>query len=287
MKNPIKIAATAILFQITPSHSFAAGEYPPYDGYLLTYFTGNRPWEETLKFSYSLDGRRFNRLNNGNSVIDASHSEMGGLRDPYIYRGQDGNFIMTATDMQSWKGWGSNRGIVLMQSPDLIHWKSATVNFEKQYPNLFPGLHAAWAPQVAYNPLTDRNMVYLTVGSNDPYKAYYAHTNRDFTALTETPRQLFYARDGIGYIDYDINEQDGKYHMLMKAESSPQGSTARLRVIKHAVSDHLTWGYIMPSQDEVQRTGNAVEGPQAYRLNDGSGYIVMVITHPLARVGFR
>ena len=275
MKNPIKIAATAILFQITPSHSFAAGEYPPYDGYLLTYFTGNRPWEETLKFSYSLDGRRFNRLNNGNSVIDASHSEMGGLRDPYIYRGQDGNFIMTATDMQSWKGWGSNRGIVLMQSPDLIHWKSATVNFEKQYPNLFPGLHAAWAPQVAYNPLTDRNMVYLTVGSNDPYKAYYAHTNRDFTALTETPRQLFYARDGIGYIDYDINEQDGKYHMLMKAESSPQGSTARLRVIKHAVSDHLTWGYIMPSQDEVQRTGNAVEGPQAYRLNDGSGYIVM------------
>ncbi|MCJ2095730.1 family 43 glycosylhydrolase [Methylobacterium sp. J-072] len=241
----------------------------------MTYFTGNRPWEETLKFSYSLDGRRFNKLNNGNSVIDASHTEMGGLRDPYIYRGQDGNFYMTATDMQSWKGWGSNRGIVLMKSPDLIHWKSSTINFEKQFPNLFPGLHAAWAPQVAYNPLTDRNIVYLTVGAGEPYKAYYAHANRDFTALTETPRQLFYARDGVGYIDYDITEQDGKYHMLMKAETAPPGSTARLRVIKHAVSDHLTWGYILPSQDEVQRTGNAVEGPQAYRLNDGSGYIVM------------
>ncbi|MCJ2125228.1 family 43 glycosylhydrolase [Methylobacterium sp. J-077] len=275
MKYAIKIAAAVVLSQCASSYSFAAGEYPPYDGYLLTYFTGNRPWEETLKFSYSLDGRRFNKLNAGNSVIDASHTEMGGLRDPYIYRGQDGSFYMTATDMQSWKGWGSNRGIVLMKSPDLIHWKSSAINFEKRFPDLFPGLHAAWAPQVAYNPLTDRNMVYLTVGANEPYKAYYAHANRDFTALAETPRQLFYSRDGVGYIDYDITEQDGKYHMLMKAETSPPGSTARLRVIKHAVSDHLTWGYILPSQDDVQRTSNAVEGPQAYRLNDGSGYIVM------------
>jgi probable HAF family extracellular repeat protein len=276
MKRAIKIAAaTAALFPFSPNHSFAAGEYPPFDGYLLTYFTGNRPWEETLKFSYSLDGRRFNKLNNGNSVIDASHTEMGGLRDPYVYRGQDGNFYMTATDMRSWNGWGSNRGIVLMKSPDLIQWKSSAINFEKQFPNLFPGLHAAWAPQVAYNPLTDRNMVYLSIGSGEPYKAYYAHANRDFTGLAETPRQLFYSRDGVGYIDYDITEQDGKYHMLMKAETPPPIGTARLRVIKHAVSDHLTWGYILPSQDDVQRTNNSVEGPQAYRLNDGSGYIVM------------
>ncbi len=128
---------------------------------------------------------------------------------------------------------------------------------------------------MAYNPLTEQNMVYLTIGTDAPYKPYYAHANRDFTGLVEKPRQLFYARDGVGYIDSDITEQDGKYHLLMKAETRPQDSTAQLRVIKHAVSDHLTWGYLIPSKGNVQKTTEAVEGPQAFRLNDGSGYIII------------
>ncbi|MEL6064966.1 MULTISPECIES: family 43 glycosylhydrolase [unclassified Methylobacterium] len=276
MSRPIKtVVATAFVCQSTLNPALAAGEYPPYDGYLLAYFTGNSASQERISFAYSLDGRRFNKLNNGNPVINGDLTQSGGLRDPYITRGQDGNFYMTATDMRSSNGWGSNRGIVLMQSPDLLHWKSSNINFETQFPGMFPGVHAVWAPQVAYNPLTSQNMVYLTVGTNEPYKPYYAHANRDFTGLVETPRQLFYARDGVGYIDSDITEQDGKYHLLMKAETRPDGSTAPLRVIKHAVSDHLTWGYLIPSKGHLQKTTEAVEGPQTYRLNDGSGYMVM------------
>ncbi|SFJ41389.1 probable extracellular repeat, HAF family [Methylobacterium brachiatum] len=272
MKHATKIAAIAIVLQISPSYSFASGEYPPYDGYLLTYFTGNRPWEEVLKFSYSLDGRRFNKLNDGNPVIDGRFAQSGNLRDPYIARGQDGNFYITATDMKSDWGWGSNRGIVLMKSPDLIHWKSSAINFATEYPKLFPSLTAAWAPQVAYDPLVDRNMVYLSGANNDwGHQSYYAHANSDFTRLTETPRKLFYARDGVRYIDNDITEKDGKYYLLMKTESTPT------KGIKLAVSDHLTWGYIMPTNKYLAlvNPGQAVEGPQAYRLNNGNGYMVM------------
>ncbi|MCJ2139638.1 family 43 glycosylhydrolase [Methylobacterium sp. E-066] len=272
MKSAIRVAAAAVLSLGASSYSFAAGEYPPYDGYLLTYFTGNRPWEEVLKFSYSLDGRRFNKLNNGNPVIDGKFAQSGNLRDPYIARGQDGNFYITATDMKSDWGWGSNRGIVLMRSADLIHWKSSTINFATEFPNLFPSLTAAWAPQVAYDPLVDRNMVYLSAANNDwGHQSYYAHSNNDFTKLTETPRKLFFARDGVKYIDNDITEKDGKYYLLMKTESTPT------KGIKLAVSDHLTWGYTMPTNKYLPLVngGQAIEGPQAYRLNDGNGYMVM------------
>jgi len=64
------------------------------------------------------------------------------LRNPYITRNQDGNFYITATDMRSSKGRGSNRSIVLMQSSDLIHWKSSNINFETQFPGMFSGVHA-------------------------------------------------------------------------------------------------------------------------------------------------
>jgi len=41
-----KVVTTVFIYQSTLRPGFAAGEYPPYDGYLLAYFTGNSASQE-------------------------------------------------------------------------------------------------------------------------------------------------------------------------------------------------------------------------------------------------
>ena len=107
-----------------------------YEAYLFTYFTGNRVPEEQIRFALSLDGFKFNTLNNNNPVIkSADISRTGGVRDPHILRCEDGKtFYMVVTDMTSHKGWDSNRGMVLLKSNDLINWTSATVHIPEVFP---------------------------------------------------------------------------------------------------------------------------------------------------------
>ncbi|MDA3833505.1 MAG: hypothetical protein PF495_08920, partial [Spirochaetales bacterium] len=67
-------------------------------GYLFTYFTGNGPGEEAIRFAVSIDGYNYRALNNNEPVLDSKEiSTSGGVRDPHILRGDDGNFYMVVT----------------------------------------------------------------------------------------------------------------------------------------------------------------------------------------------
>jgi len=252
-----------------------------YKGYLFVYFIGNQKSEEAIRFAISTDGYHYFALNHNEPVVNsAAISETGGVRDPHILRSADGkSFYMVATDMVSANGWNSNRGLVLLKSKDLINWSSSAINFQKRYPNQ-DSLLRVWAPQTIYDDVAQKYMVYFSLKyGNNPDKIYYVYANKDFTELEGAPKQLFFSPDNAACIDGDIEQKDGKYYLFFKTED-------RLPGIKIAVSKSLTGGYALQSEEYVQQTTKPVEGAGTFKLNDGSGYILMYDMYTSGRYQF-
>jgi predicted GH43/DUF377 family glycosyl hydrolase len=254
---------------------------PLYSGYLFTYFTGNDKSKEQICFALSEDGYHFKALNGNKPVINSADiSETGGVRDPHILRGADGKtFYMVATDMVSAKGWNSNRGLVLMKSNDLVHWTSKAINLQTKYAGQ-DSLLRVWAPQTIYDAKAKKYMVYFsTKYGSQPDKIVYVYANKDFTDLEGAPEQLFFNPENAACIDGDIQQKDGKFYLFFKTEDRRPG-------IKIAVSDRLTGGYKMQSNDYVQQTDKPVEGAGTFPLNDSSGYILMYDMYTSGRYQF-
>ncbi|WP_426492679.1 family 43 glycosylhydrolase [Hymenobacter sp. 102] len=264
------LAALLLLLGVaTVGPGFAKGSKPPKTtAYLFVYFTGNEKKEEAIRFALSPDGYHYRALNGNRPVINsAAISETGGVRDPHILRGPDGQFYLVATDMVSAKGWSSNRGMVLLKSKDLVNWTHSAINFQRRYKGQ-ENLQRVWAPQTIYDAKAGKYLVYFSLKhGDDPDKIYYAYANKDFTDLEGEPKQLFFSPTNGSCIDGDIVAKDGKFYLFFKTEGQGNG-------IKVAVSDKLTSGYVL--RDEyVQQTKDAVEGAGTFRLNGSADYILM------------
>ena len=85
--------------------------------YLFAYFLGNAADQERLSYAISTDGYHFKALNGGKAVWQSSVGTKC-IRDPYIFKGQDGLWHLLATDMKSSLGWSSNRNLISAASTD-------------------------------------------------------------------------------------------------------------------------------------------------------------------------
>lgn len=66
-----------------------------YAGYLFAYFTGD---SRAIHFAVSADGYHYTALNGNKAVITQTVGRKS-ARDPYIIKGQDGDYYMMATDL--------------------------------------------------------------------------------------------------------------------------------------------------------------------------------------------
>ena len=240
-----------------------------YAGYLFVYFTGNQGSQEAIRFAVSEDGKRFTALNKNNPVLSSSViSESGGIRDPHIVRGDDGIFYMVATDMVSAKGWNSNRGMVLLKSPDLIHWSSVAINITKTYPLFFGNVTRVWAPETIYDKTKGKYLIYfsmLRAGENFD-KLYYVYANECFTGFEFSPTR-FFQNPSHGMIDANIVEKDSTFHLFYKTEGSGNG-------IKKATSKNLNGSYTL-FNNYLQPNTNPVEGECVFKsLNSDKWYMM-------------
>ena len=257
--------------QSPSSESAGAAKDENYSAYLFTYFTGNGPGEEAIRYALSTDGYNYKALNNNKPIISSAEiSSSGGVRDPHIIRAEDGKtFYMVVTDLYVPEmGWNKNSALVMMKSTDLINWTSTIVNIPETFAE-YKNINRVWAPQTIYDPEEDKYMLYWSMRfGQDPDIIYYAYANEDFTGLESVPKQLFYHPEGKGTIDGDIVFKDGKYHLFLKTEGTDKAG------IKKAVSDNLTEGYVM--QDRyLEQTNEAVEGSGIFKLNNSDTYILM------------
>ncbi|GLB50361.1 family 43 glycosylhydrolase [Neptunitalea lumnitzerae] len=267
-----------LLVVLISGMAFSCGEpkskADDYTAYLFTYFIGNGPGEESIRYAVSTDGYNYKALNGNQPIVSNDDiSTTGGVRDPHILRGADGKtFYMVVTDLYVPEmGW-KNYAMVLMKSTDLINWTSSVINIPESFPNEYGDVYRVWAPQTIYDDATGKYMVYFSMKQgDDPDKIYYAYANEDFTALEAAPKQLYYPpanSNNKACIDGDIIKKDGKFYLFHKAEDGKPG-------IKLAISDKLTEGYELVSNERVDAETNPVEGSGIFQLNETGEYILM------------
>ena len=195
-----------------------------FTGYLFAYFegSGDKTKQEQLRFAVSDDAMNWFALNDNQPILSSGEvSQSGGIRDPHILRKEDGKgFYITATDMFANKnGWGSNPGIVMLQSNDLIHWTHSIIDLAKAYPKKFGNVKWVWAPQTIYDPKAKKYLVYFTIRYEGDNKLdfYAAYANKDFSGFENEPRLLFSPK--YGAIDGDIIYKNGVYHFFFKGNT--------------------------------------------------------------------
>lgn len=241
---------------------------PQYAAYLFAYFTGNGPEREQVHYAISKDGYNYRALNNNQPVIDSKDiSTSGGVRDPHILRGHDGNFYMVLTDLYvPDMGW-QNTAMVLLKSSDLITWTHTVIDIPKTYPDNFGDVFRVWAPQTIYDKDQGKYMLYWSMLQPEGRDIiYYAYANEDFTGLEAEPKQLLFKQGAC--IDGDIVLKDGQYHLFFKNEDDDA------KGIMLAVSDKINEGYKV-LDGFVDQTDDAVEGSGTFQLIGTNQYILM------------
>ena len=244
--------------------------YAQQPAYLFAYFTGNRDNGEAVRLAISHDGFNYKALNNNLPILDSKQiSSTGGVRDPFILRGEDGNtFYMVLTDMVSANGWDSNRAMILLKSNDLINWESHVVNIQNKYPGQ-EDLKRVWAPQVIFDKEAGKYLVYWSMKHGDgPDIIYYAYANDDFSDIEGDYKPLFLPQNGKSCIDGDIIYKDSLYHLFYKTEGHGNG-------IKKATTAALTSGVWNESDDYKQQTKEDVEGSGIFKIANSDKYILM------------
>lgn len=250
--------------------------------YLFVYFEGNeelladgtRPVEEAVFYALSRDGYDFTAINDNKPVLISS-SGTRGVRDPFIFKSEDGDYVMLATDMHARYGWKSNRSLITWRSSDLINWTDESIlTLAGEYP-LLEGATASWAPQAIYDAERDEYLVYFSSDkpisrvrntSDEGYKCIYSFYTKDFKTIETTP-EIFFEVGGEDIIDGDIIK-DGDVYRLFYKTSANQG-------IMMASSTRLTGEYTNP----IEVSNIMCEGSNAYKLIDENKWIIMADLH--------
>ncbi|RCW72001.1 alpha-L-arabinofuranosidase B-like protein [Saliterribacillus persicus] len=160
-------------------------------------------------------------MNNNDPVLKADIGEKG-MRDPFIYRKQDGDFVVLATDM-----WNSEY-IQCYDSKDLVTFTNSRLLHLNNN-----GMHA-WAPEVIYD---NKSKYYLILwsGNTDRNRIYVSYT-KDFIEVSEA--EIFFD-PGFDVIDANIKKEGDTYYLYFKDERDPDESPYEGKRIKAAYSNEL------------------------------------------------
>lgn len=259
--------------------------------YLMVYFVGNEPHEQTIHMAVSTDGYNFAALNNNEAVIEQTLGTKC-VRDPYILKGKDENgkecYYIVATDMDAMQGWVSNHAIIFWKSYDLVTWEDEYVLDFRTFPG-WEGCNRAWAPQIIYDEEKEMYMVYLalstwdnpdTYENEDNAQHYYVYT-KDFKNFTE-PEYLYGRRseqvtmpdgwvsNGIQCIDGDIvyNKKDGYYYLYFKHDETQK--------IAYVRSKNLTGPYDEEEPVIVSLNYWGVEGSFMYNITGTDQWMMLM-----------
>ena len=199
--------------------------------YLFSYFVGNG--EDGLHLAWSEDGKTWQALNDGKSLLQPLVGESQLMRDPCITQTPDSTFHMVWTT--SWDG----QTIGYANSKDLINWSE-----QKAIPVMAheDSVVNCWAPEINYIPEDNQFIIYWSSTITDQFpetadshekgkqrnhRIYYTLTS-DFENFL--PTQLLY-EPGYTVIDGSIYPlEDGRYAMFIKNETELPEAEKNIRL---------------------------------------------------------
>jgi hypothetical protein len=243
MRNIVRVALAAALIAVGLAPIRAAQAADPFAGYVLSYFGGD-PYSESVHLATSSDGLRWTALNANQGVAFASIGTRS-VRDPYVFRKQNGGFGAVAT-----QGWDTD-SIYVWDSADLTSFGPPRLARLNTFST------RVWAPEVIWNPAASNYIVYWSGNVNGGPNRTYFNTTTDFVTFSAAA-VLF--DPGYDEIDADIQLINGAYYLYYKGEAGKRLFVAR--------STSLTPGSFVPQTTTPLPPANVnVEGPTVFKSN--------------------
>lgn len=228
--------------------------------YLFTYFTKNG--EDGLHLATSVDGYKWEKLNDGKSYLAPKVGKSKLMRDPCVVRGPDGTFHMVWTS-----GWNENN-IGYASSKDFIVWTE-----QKEIPVMAhaPGVRNSWAPEIVYDDKRQEFLIFWASTISNNAKAQgsadgvydhrmYATTTKDFVSFA--PTKLFYD-PGFSVIDATFLKVNGRPVLIVKDETRDPPK----KFLQIAEADDLHGPFKALSAPFTPKD-LWVEGPTAIKIGD-------------------
>ncbi len=235
-----------------------------YVGYIMSYFNGDLG-EERGKYAYSYDGLNWTDLNGGQTTL-SSNLGNGRIRDPFISRDENGDFIVLAT-----QGF-DNPEIYIWKSTDLIDFSYHALEQIAYYDeSLISTGERAWAPEMIYDEKEDLYTIIYSDPLHDKGGHIYYVTTEDFTTFSYPG--AFYA-PGYPVIDGTVVNMDGKFWMFYKDERV--GATT----IFYASSNQLSNQFGLAYDQEFIFNKKFIEGPFVVDSIDSDNYYLYVDNYP-------
>lgn len=239
--------------------------------YLFCYFTGNEPERESINYALSRDGYHFTPVNDNKPFLFNMKGTRG-VRDPFLFRAEDGSFYIIGTDMRSDNGWSSNHAMCVWHSDNLLDWEQYELIDMNDYG--LQGSVRTWAPEVFYDKEKEMYMIYWANAQHfketDEWTKtvmWYAYT-KDFRTLETMPQILYAPPCEKDAIDGDIIEKDGVYYLYYKDENEKR--------ICYVYSSFLEGPYKEPENKDITAFSENTEGCCTYREYGTDNYLMIM-----------
>ncbi|GII81796.1 hypothetical protein Sru01_67780 [Sphaerisporangium rufum] len=244
-KSALAAAALAATGAVTLPRAASAATYT---AYVMAYFTESPSMQAAdygLHLAVSRDGLNWTPLNQNNPVVTPTAGQQG-LRDPQVFRKNDGTFVVIATDLKG-TNFGSN-------SPYLHVWDSVDLTNLTGYRLVrFQTTNDhTWAPTVFWD--ATRGQYAVVYSAADIFRVNYTSDFRSVSAA-----QTFFS-PGFGVLDADIVVDGGTTYMYYKNLSDGRLYGARSSTGAPSSFTTYTGGL---------RQGGGIEAPLLLRTNDG------------------
>ena len=222
--------------------------------YVMAYFTESPQMQGAdygLHLAASTDGLNWTPLNQNNPVVTPT-AGTGGLRDPFVFRKQDGTFVVLATDLN---------GTDFSQQNQYLHvWDSTNLTSFTGYRRIRMHTLAThtWAPTAFWDASSRQyGIVYSANNGRDVLMVNYTTDFRTVSA------QQVYFDPGFGVLDGDIVVDGGTTYLYYKNLSN--GLLYGARSSTGAPNSFTTY-------TSGLRQGSAIEAPLLVRNNEGNGW---------------
>lgn len=244
-------ATTATGVVATPHRAWAQTR----TAYVMSYFTESPQMQAAnygLHLAVSRDGLNWTPLNQNNPVATPTAGTTG-LRDPFVFRKQDGTFVVIATDLL-----GTDFG----QNNQFLHvWDSANLTSFTGYRRL--RMHTlttthTWAPTAFWD--AARGQYGIVYSANNGQDVFLVNYTSDFQSVSAP--QVFFS-PGFGVLDGDIVVNGGTTYLYYK--NLADGFLYGARSATGAPNSFTTY-------TSGLRQGNAIEAPLLVKANQGNGW---------------